>query len=133
MWRTIVAVIIIAHGLVHLIGFVVPWRIATLDGFPYRTDVLSHVELGSPGVKVLGILWLLAAIGFVAVGVALLSRSELVVGARARHRVGVAAVGGPLGSAGIRRARHRRGDHRDPRAVLVGARARDRLSQEASM
>jgi len=73
MWRTIVAVTLIAHGLVHLIGFVVPWRIATLDGFPYRADVLSDVEIGSSGVKVLGILWLLAAIGFVAVGVALLA------------------------------------------------------------
>ena len=29
------------HGLIHLIGFVVPWGIAQVEGFPYRTTALG--------------------------------------------------------------------------------------------
>ena len=30
-------------------------KIATLVGFPYRTDVLSDVEIGTAGVRALGL------------------------------------------------------------------------------
>src|SRR5450759_745041 len=36
MIRRIAAVLLALHGVIHLIGFVVPWRIATLEGFVYR-------------------------------------------------------------------------------------------------
>jgi len=48
-WRVITGVVLMAHGLIHLIRFVVPRKIATLEGFPYRTDVLSDVEIGTMG------------------------------------------------------------------------------------
>jgi hypothetical protein len=74
MWRTVVGVDLILHGLVHVIGFVVAWRITALEGFAYRTDAVGGIDLGSSGVKVLGMYWLVAALGFVTADVALLTR-----------------------------------------------------------
>lgn len=73
MWRWLVAAVLIVHGLVHLIGFVVPWRLATLADFPYRTTVFSGMEVGSAAVRTVGVLWLLAAVGFVVAGAGLLT------------------------------------------------------------
>ncbi len=70
MIRKTGAVILAAHGLIHLIGFVVPWGIAQVDGFPYRTTALGGaMALGEPGVRLVGIVWLALAIGFVVAGV----------------------------------------------------------------
>ncbi len=64
------AVLLAAHGLIHLIGFVVPWGIAQVDGFPYRTTALGGaVALGEPAVRMVGVVWLVLAIGFVVAGV----------------------------------------------------------------
>ncbi len=38
MVRWVVAALFVLHGLVHLLGFVVPWQLATVAGFPYRTE-----------------------------------------------------------------------------------------------
>ncbi|MCY0989806.1 hypothetical protein OV203_21895 [Nannocystis sp. ILAH1] len=55
------------HGLIHLIGFVVPWRIAEVPGFlPTTAAVWGRVELGTLGAQLLGIGWLLGALGFLA-------------------------------------------------------------------
>jgi len=70
--RRIAAVVLALHGVVHLIGFVVPWRLAQVEGFAYRTTVLDGaIELGQTGALVIGLAWLAAAAGFVlaAVGV----------------------------------------------------------------
>ena len=66
MLRIAAAAVVAAHGLIHLIGFVVPWGIAAVEGFPYRTAVLGGaVDLGDDGGAALGIVWLACAIGFV--------------------------------------------------------------------
>ncbi len=36
MIRRTAAVLLTLHGLIHLVGFVSPWRIATLEGFARR-------------------------------------------------------------------------------------------------
>lgn len=70
MIRIIVAIVFVVHGLVHLMGFVVPWRLATIEGLAYKTTLLSGaVDVGDAGIRVIGLLWLLAAIGFVVAGV----------------------------------------------------------------
>jgi|GEM_PF-2037047 len=69
---TIAAIALAGHGLIHLIGFVVPWRIAVLEGFAYRTTALNGaLSLGETGAQAVGIAWLVIAIGFLtaAVGV----------------------------------------------------------------
>ena len=71
MIRTLAAVLLAVHGLIHLIGFVVPWGIAQVEGFPYRTSALDGaVALGEPGVRLVGVAWLVLAVGFVVAGIA---------------------------------------------------------------
>jgi hypothetical protein len=73
--------VLAVHGLVHLIGFVVPWRIAEIEGFAYRTSVLGgSLELGATGVQVVGLAWLAIAAGFVVAAVGAWRRSAWALG-----------------------------------------------------
>ena len=59
MIRLVGAALVALHGLIHLIGFVVPWRIATVDGFPYRVTMLGGLaDLGELGARVVGLVWI---------------------------------------------------------------------------
>jgi hypothetical protein len=76
MTRFALAAALAAHGVIHLIGFVVPWELAVLDGFPYRTTVLGGAaDLGVLGGRALGVLWLACAIGFLAAAVGVARRA----------------------------------------------------------
>lgn len=76
MTRIALAAAIAAHGLIHLIGFVVPWQLAAVEGFPYRTTVLDGTaDLGEGGVRLVGLLWLAVAIGFVVAAVGIVLRT----------------------------------------------------------
>jgi hypothetical protein len=67
--RRIAAILLALHGVIHLIGFVTPWRIATLEGFAYRTTVLNGaLDVGDAGVRVVGLVWLGLTAGFLAAG-----------------------------------------------------------------
>jgi hypothetical protein len=70
---TIVAAVVLAiHGLIHLIGFVVPWQLATVDGFRFRTTLLAGLlDVGGAGARAVGALWLVCAVGFVVAAFAL--------------------------------------------------------------
>ena len=73
--RIAIAVILFVHGFAHLVGFVVPWRIATLQEMPYKTSVLAgSVNVGSLGIRVLGIFWLITALAFVVCSMGVLAR-----------------------------------------------------------
>src|SRR3990170_2517992 len=72
MWRIGTIALLSVHGLVHLIGFVVPWKIASPEGFTYNTTILAgRVELGDGGIRSFGVLWLLATVAFVLAAVGL--------------------------------------------------------------
>ena len=67
MTRTLAAVVLGLHGLIHLIGFVAPWRVATLESLGYRTSVFNGaLDIGDGGVRVIGLLWLGLTVGFLA-------------------------------------------------------------------
>jgi hypothetical protein len=69
----IIGLFIIAHGLVHLVGFLTYWRIVTLEEMPYTTTLFSgKVDVGDVGIRIMGILWLLTALAFSAAGLALI-------------------------------------------------------------
>jgi hypothetical protein len=69
MIQIVAAVLLALHGVIHLIGFVTPWRIATLQGFTYRTTALNGtLEIGDGGARLVGLLWLALAVGFVVAG-----------------------------------------------------------------
>lgn len=99
------SVVLALHGLVHLIGFVVPWRIATIDGFPYRSAVLNgSMEIGDLGVRALGVAWLALAIGFVIAAFGVWrgkSWAPLLTAVLAVASLGVSVVGLPEAGAGI--------------------------------
>jgi hypothetical protein len=65
------ALVFLAHGFAHIVGFVGHWRLS--EKIPYRTTILGgRVDLGPAGGRLLGIVWLLLALNFalVAWGVA---------------------------------------------------------------
>lgn len=69
MIRRIAAILLTLHGVIHLIGFVTPWRIATLEGFAYRTTLLNGtLDVGDVGARVIGLVWLGLTFGFLAAG-----------------------------------------------------------------
>ena len=55
------------HGVAHLVGFAGAWQLAPAKELPYKTTVLAgRVQLGDAGIRVMGVLWLVAALAFVA-------------------------------------------------------------------
>ena len=79
--RFLLAAILGAHGVAHLVGFVSSWRLMTLPEMPYKTTTLGgRLDLGDVGVRMLGGLWLLAALAFF--GCAVAFASEVRVAAR---------------------------------------------------
>ena len=105
MVRIAAAMALAGHGLIHLIGFVVPWGIATVDGFPYRTTALAGaVDLGDAAARALGIAWLACAVGFVVAGIGVVRRATWAVpltAALATLSIAVCVLGLPETAAGI--------------------------------
>lgn len=62
------------HGLIHLMGFVAYWPLKEVPELAYKTAFLGgRLEFGANGTRLFSVLWLLAAIGFIVAGIALLS------------------------------------------------------------
>jgi hypothetical protein len=67
----VVAVVLVAHGVAHLVGFVVPWRLMTLPEMPYKTTLFAgRLDVGPDGIRVVGLLWMLAAVAFILAAIA---------------------------------------------------------------
>ena len=70
----VAAILLIIHGLIHLMGTAVYASRAGVKGLPYKTTLLSgRWNLGKTGIRIFGWLWLLPAIGFVTAAAALLA------------------------------------------------------------
>ena len=68
--NVLAAIYLIVHGIIHVLGFVVNFQIAEIEGVRYSTAVLAgKVNIGVVGIRVLGIVWLLIAVAFVISGV----------------------------------------------------------------
>ncbi|MEO5965684.1 MAG: ABC transporter permease [Candidatus Limnocylindrales bacterium] len=53
------------HGLVHLLGFVVPWQLATTPDFAYTTTAAwGALDLGDTGARAVGLVMLALAIAY---------------------------------------------------------------------
>ena len=64
--RLILAGLMTLHGIAHLVGFAGAWQLAPAKEIPYKTTVLGgHLQLGDTGIRVMGVLWLFAAVAFV--------------------------------------------------------------------
>ena len=68
------AILLILHGLIHLMGTVVYTKLGTVKGLSYKTTLLGgRWDLGEGGITVFGALWAVAAVGFVVAALALLT------------------------------------------------------------
>ena len=63
--RVALAGFLVLHGIAHLVGFVVPWRILQAEEMPYSTTLLAgRIEVGDLGAKIVGLVWLGLAVAF---------------------------------------------------------------------
>lgn len=68
--RLALGVFLLLHGVAHLVGFVVPWRLMSNAEMPYKTTLLAgHWDVGDVGIRINGLLWLGLAIAFALVGI----------------------------------------------------------------
>jgi hypothetical protein len=75
--RFIIGLVLIAYGLAHSLGFVIPWRIGPGKNAPYNTTILNGVvDLGDIGIRAMGILWLIAGLAFIAAGIGVMATSS---------------------------------------------------------
>lgn len=72
--RIALAAILLAHGFAHLVGFLGAWRPGVLSAATNPNLLFGgRIDLGSAGGRVLGLLWLVTAVGFWVVAVTTLS------------------------------------------------------------
>src|SRR5919106_1807207 len=70
------AFLLVAHGVAHLVGFVSSWKLATLAELPYKTTVFSgRVDVGDAGIRMMGVLWLLAALALLVAAITVASET----------------------------------------------------------
>jgi len=63
MLKKAAAILVLGHGLIHAMGFIVQFQLAEVPDLAYSTSVLGgRIEIGSIGAQVLGVAWLAAAI-----------------------------------------------------------------------
>jgi len=103
--RIAVAAALGLHGLIHLVGFVTLSRLATVEGFPYRTAALNGaIPLGDTGAAALGVAWLVLAVGFLVASVGVMRRASWAAWlacACASLSIAVCVLGLPEAAAGI--------------------------------
>jgi len=71
--RFLLAFVLFAHGVAHLVGMAGSWKLATFPDVPYQTSIVAgRIEVGDAGMRVVGALWLFAGLLFIvaAAGVA---------------------------------------------------------------
>jgi hypothetical protein len=80
--RHVLTVFTLIHGIGHLPGFAVSWRLLTTAELPYRTSILGgRLDLGDAGIRAWGLVWLALSIAFGVIAVGIWSRSSWWLGA----------------------------------------------------
>ena len=68
--KILIAAFLFVHAIAHLVGFVVPWKLAVLPDAPYKTTLFNdRLDLGHTGIRIVGLLWLLGFLAFAVVAV----------------------------------------------------------------
>jgi hypothetical protein len=74
--RFAIALLFLVHGIAHFAGFAVPWQLAETPTTHYGTKILNQrIDLGERGIRVYGLLWLLLALAFAGLAMAVLLKS----------------------------------------------------------
>ena len=72
IFSIIAAIVLILHGLIHLMGTVTYMQFGTVQGLTYKISLLGW-DIGENGMRLYGVLWAMAAVGFIIGVVALLA------------------------------------------------------------
>lgn len=73
--KTIFVVILVVHGLIHLMGPAVYMRLFEIQDFSYKTTLLGgRWDLGENGISIFGAMWVIPAVGFIVISAALLTK-----------------------------------------------------------
>jgi hypothetical protein len=73
--RWVLALALAVHGIAHVVGFAVAWHLTSSPEVPYHTTVLNgRLDAGAGGMRVIGLLWLVAAVAFLVSAVLLIVR-----------------------------------------------------------
>jgi hypothetical protein len=68
----VVVVVLVLHGLIHLIGTTVYLKLADIQGFTYKTTLVGgRLDVGDAGIRLFGAMWILPALGFIGAAAAL--------------------------------------------------------------
>jgi hypothetical protein len=74
--RIVLAVLLLAHGIAHLPGFLVSWQLRSFSEMPYRTTILGeYMDIGDEGIKAVGVAWLVLSVLFIVVAAATFMRA----------------------------------------------------------
>lgn len=72
--KLLLAALFAMHGIAHLVGFLVFWRLFDAPELPYRTTILSgSIDLTDWGIRLYGAIWLILALAFGASAVAVVA------------------------------------------------------------
>jgi hypothetical protein len=67
------SIVLILHGVVHLMGTTVYLKLGNVEGLPYKTSLLGgRWDVGAVGIGLFGLLWGVVALGFIVSAVAML-------------------------------------------------------------
>jgi hypothetical protein len=71
------AFVLIAHGLIHLLGTTVYLRLGEVSGFSYKTTLFGNRwDVGPIGIGIFGAMWAVAALGFIVAAITMLIGSS---------------------------------------------------------
>ena len=71
----VAVVVLVLHGLIHFMGTAAYLRLGNVTGIPYKTTLLNgHWDVGDSGIRVFGLFWTVAAIGFITGAVGLFAQ-----------------------------------------------------------
>jgi hypothetical protein len=71
--KNVIVALLVVHGLIHSLGFAEAWGLAELEGASAAPTNLVSLEAGSAGVKILGLIWLVALVAFLGAALLLLA------------------------------------------------------------
>lgn len=58
------AAVLAIHGIAHLVGFLVAFRWVHFEEIPYSTTLFDNrIDVGDTGIRIIGMLWLMTALG----------------------------------------------------------------------
>ena len=65
MWNVLLAVALGIHGLIHIIGVLVNFKLVDMKDNPYKTTLLAgRWDIGERGTRIFGAVWLVIMIGY---------------------------------------------------------------------